>query len=91
MPTPKKMNDVIALADYVLSGDNEKDVLRNQLSEALSHLTRGEKRIFAEDHIWYKAVKIRDGRASARKQLTDLLNEVDEQVKRGTGHFDSLI
>ncbi len=60
------------LADYVLSQGHEKYNLIEQLE---SYIKR-ERRMIAQNHIWYHAMIALYGRAEARKELTELLKDI---------------
>ena len=69
--------DNYALADYVLSGDSERQAL---ISVLLSSCPSNRKhcRAIARDHIYHKAFKVLYGAKDAEKNLTEILNEVKD-------------
>lgn len=73
--TSARMSDIYQVCDYVLSQDCEREHLIEEL-KGIRDCKRSELRTTGEDHIFYIAFKILHGRVDARKELTEILDEV---------------
>ena len=68
---------VNTVCDYVLSQDHERKNFIEYLTERAKESTRTELRVIAENHVWYHAYKLTHGRQELRKELTEILNDID--------------
>lgn len=66
-----------SVCDYVLSNKIEEEDLVLQLRENTQGMTRHERRVYAENHIWFHAYRLMNGRQDTRKKLTEIVNSVD--------------
>lgn len=70
------------MADYILSQDHERDYVKDVLISEIESAIDGHRpnksqlRKSAETTIWYKTLTVAYGRAFARKEVTELLNEL---------------
>lgn len=67
---------IYQLCDYILSQDHERDYIASILNSCLKTHTRKELRQEAENSVWYSAMVLLYGRAEARKEVTELINEI---------------
>jgi hypothetical protein len=64
------------MCDYILSGDHEKNDLIRILEENKDGASRSDLREIAEEHIFFIAYRSLWGRGAARKEITEILNDL---------------
>jgi len=65
--------------DYILSQDHEREHLIENIKESFPHKRKTHRRrmrMMIQDSIWYKAMLLSYGRDEARKEVTQLMNEL---------------